>query len=169
MAYTYDPIFAADPNNPATVAKDATITIFNPADPTKAAVTITDPTGSPLANPMTVNGAGFGPAFQHATLDRVGWTGAGFVGYFTSYEGMREEAQAAKTAAQAAQSIAQTVETRAATGEFKGQKGDQGAPGPQGPAGISNVALDTDGIPYFAAGSNAVQILADTDGAPYYV
>lgn len=34
---------------------------------------------------------------------------------------------------------------------------------------VSNIALDTDGVPYFVAGSNAVQILADTDGAPYFV
>ncbi|HEY1158604.1 MAG TPA: hypothetical protein VGE95_20265, partial [Arthrobacter sp.] len=63
MAYTYDPIFAADPSNAANVAASASITIFDPNDPSKAPVTITDVTGSPLPNPITVNAKGFGPAF----------------------------------------------------------------------------------------------------------
>lgn len=109
MANTYDPIFAADPNNPATVAKDASITIFDPADVTMAAVTITDVTGSPLTNPVVVNKNGFGPAFQHATLDRVGWSGGGFTGYFTSYEGMKLVATDAATAAAASASAAATA------------------------------------------------------------
>jgi len=106
MAYTFDAVFAVDPNNPANVAKNATITIFDPADPTQAPIAITDPTGMPLPNPITVDAAGMGPAYQHPTLARVGWKGAGFVGYFTSYEGMFNETQAAKTAAQAAVSEA---------------------------------------------------------------
>jgi lysophospholipase L1-like esterase len=136
MAYTYDPIFAADPNNPATVAKDATITIFDPADAAKAPVAITDPTGSPLANPLKVNAAGFGPAFQHPTLARVGWMGAGFVGYFTSYEGMLNETVAAKASAQA-------IEARANAGEFRGTKGDKGDKGDRGIDGANVLPTDT--------------------------
>lgn len=109
MAYTFDPIFAQDPNNPNTVAKDAAITLFNPADPTKAPITITDPTGSPLPNPITVDSFGMGPAFQHATLERVGWFGAGFTNYLTSYEGMKNTATAAKDAAAASASAAGTA------------------------------------------------------------
>ncbi len=132
MAYTYDPIFAADPNNPATIAKDATLTIFDPADPNKAPVTIIDATGSPLANPLKVNAAGFGPAFQHASLERVGWQGAGYTGYFTSYEGMKAETTAAKNAAQdaaanAAAAATAEVEARIAAGEFQGAPGKDGA------------------------------------------
>lgn len=102
MAFTFDPIFAVDPNNPATVAKNASITIFDPADPNQAPIAIQDPTGVPLPNPMTVDASGMGPAYQHPTLARVGWKGAGFVGYFTSYEGMFNETVAAKDAAQSA-------------------------------------------------------------------
>lgn len=35
MAYTFEPLFAADPSNPSMVAADASITIFDPADPNK--------------------------------------------------------------------------------------------------------------------------------------
>jgi len=102
VAYTFDPIFAADPSNPANVAPNAAILIYDPNDAGKAPVTITDLTGSPLPNPVTVNKNGFGSAFQHATLDRLAWSGAGFEGFFTSYEGMKEEAVAARAAAEAA-------------------------------------------------------------------
>lgn len=47
-----------------------------------------------------------------------------------------------------------------------GSKGDKGDPGP---AGASNVALDTDGVPYFSPGVSQVAIFADTDGVPAFV
>ena len=50
-------------------------------------------------------------------------------------------------------------------------RGGPGVPGTAGPAGsgfVSNVAVDEDGRPYFAAGSNEVQLISDTDGRPYY-
>jgi hypothetical protein len=34
--------------------------------------------------------------------------------------------------------------------------------------GVSNVALDTDGVPYFEVGASAATISADTDGVPYF-
>jgi hypothetical protein len=106
MAFTFDQVFAADPANPANIAQNAAITIFAPGDPTMAPLTITDPNGAPLANPLTVNANGFGSAFMHATLDRVAWAGGGFTGYFTSYEGIKNVAIAAQTAAEAAQAEA---------------------------------------------------------------
>ena len=57
MAFSFDPIFATDPNNPTNVASNASIVISDPADPGNAPVTITDVTGSPLPNPVTVNTA----------------------------------------------------------------------------------------------------------------
>jgi hypothetical protein len=116
VAYTYDEIFAKDGSNPEVVAQDATITIFDPADPEKNPVPIFDVTGSPLPNPITVNSAGMGPAFYSETLDRVGWFGAGFQNYLTSYEGMRTEAQAAKTAAQSAAANAAAAASEALAG-----------------------------------------------------
>jgi hypothetical protein len=102
VAYTFDNLFAADPSNPTNVASNASILLYDPADPTKAPVTITDPTGSPIPNPVTVNKNGFGPAMQHATLDRLAWEGGGFSNFITSYEGIKNEAVSARTAAQTA-------------------------------------------------------------------
>jgi hypothetical protein len=102
MALTFDQIFAADPANPANVASNAAVLIYAPGDVTKAPLTITDPSGGALANPVIVNANGFGSAFMHATLDRVAWDGGGFSGFFTSYEGMKEVAVAAQAAAETA-------------------------------------------------------------------
>ena len=128
MAYTYDAIFAVDPNSPSNVARNASILIFDPNDATKTPVTLTDITGSPIANPITVNQHGFGPAIKHATLDRLAWEGAGMSGVFTSYEGMKEEAVAARVAAQnAATSAGQAatihLDELIAAGNFEGPAG----------------------------------------------
>jgi hypothetical protein len=99
-------VFAADPANPANVAQNASVTIFAPGDATMTPLTITDPDGTPLPNPIPVNANGFGSAFAHATLDRVAWAGGGFTGFFTSYEGMKQVALDAQTAAETAASTA---------------------------------------------------------------
>jgi hypothetical protein len=106
MAYSFDQIFAADPANPANVAQNASVTIFAPGDATMTPLTITDPDGTPLPNPIPVNANGFGSAFAHATLDRVAWAGGGFTGFFTSYEGMKQVAVDAQAAAESAASNA---------------------------------------------------------------
>jgi YD repeat-containing protein len=113
VAYTFEQIFAADPANPANIAQNAAITIFQPNDPTKTPLVLTDPSGGALANPVPVNANGFGPAFMHATLDRVAWEGGGFTGFFTSYDGMKAEAVDARAAAEAAQTEAETAKAAA--------------------------------------------------------
>jgi hypothetical protein len=105
MAYSFDQIFAADPANPANVAQNASVTIFAPGDATMTPLTITDPDGTPLPNPIPVNANGFGPAFM-ASIDRVAWEGGGFTGFFTSYEGMKQVALDAQTAAENAAATA---------------------------------------------------------------
>jgi peptidoglycan/xylan/chitin deacetylase (PgdA/CDA1 family) len=102
VAYSFDQVFAADPANPSNIAQNASILIYQPGDATKTPLVITDPSGGALSNPVTVNANGFGPAFAHATLDRVAWDGGGFTGFFTSYEGMKAEAVAARSAAESA-------------------------------------------------------------------
>lgn len=102
MAYTYEQIFAADPSDAARVATNGVVTIFAPGDPARTPLVITTVDGLPLSNPMQVNDVGYGPAFMHATLDRVAWAGGGPSGFFTSYDGMKDEAVAARQAAQAA-------------------------------------------------------------------
>lgn len=99
MAFTYDQIFAVDPSNTSRVASNGAITIYAPGDPTKTPITITSVSGAPLANPIQVNELGFGPAFMHATLDRVAWSGGGMEGLFTSYEGLKNVALDAQAAA----------------------------------------------------------------------
>ena len=165
MAYSFDQIFAADPANPQNVASNAAVLIYTPGDATKAPLTITDPSGGPLANPVIVNANGFGSAFMHATLDRVAWDGGGFSGFFTSYEGMKQVAVAAQTAAESAAADASTsagttVTTAAVNGSGRliltkadtttvdagsviGPQGIQGPPGSTGPQGPAGVADDT--------------------------
>ena len=102
MAYTFEQILAADESNPQLVATNGGVTIFTPGDPNRTPLTITTVDGLPLANPVQVNSQGYGPAFMHATLDRVAWSSGTFSGYFTSYDGMKEEAVAARREAVAA-------------------------------------------------------------------
>ena len=119
MPYTYDEIFAKDPNgNGDAIARNASITISDPADPTMAPIAITDPTGMPLPNPIIVDRDGMGPAFQHPTLHRVRWSGGGKMNYFTSYEGMFNETVAAKEAAQASSNSAASAASTAAAVAF---------------------------------------------------
>ena len=113
VAYAFKQIEAHDPSNPGLVAPNASVTIFEPGDPTKTPLTLTTLAGDPLPNPVTVNGLGYGPAFMHATLPQVAWSGGGLTGTFESYEGMRDEAIAAVTAAETAAGNAAAAEAAA--------------------------------------------------------
>jgi YD repeat-containing protein len=139
---TYEQVFAADPANPSNVAQNAAITIFAPGDVTMTPLTITDPDGQPLANPITVNANGFASAFAHATLDRVAWAGGGFTGFFTSYEGMKGEAVAARADAETAQQAATEAAANAATAATAAAD-----------AAAGNTFLPTSGISYNPDGS----------------
>jgi hypothetical protein len=126
--FTYEQVFAADPSNPSNIAQNAAITIFAPGDVTMTPLTITDPDGQPLTNPIPVNANGFGSAFAHATLDRVAWAGGGFTGFFTSYEGMKQVAVDAQTAAESAAATAGAdavvrLDELIAAGSFEGPAG----------------------------------------------
>ena len=99
MAYPYKQIFAVDESAPERVAQNGVVTIFAPGDTTKTPLAITSLEGLPLPNPIQVNGEGYGPPFMHATLSQVAWSGAGLSGTFESYEGMRDEAVAARLGA----------------------------------------------------------------------
>jgi hypothetical protein len=167
-----------DPFNTSNVVANGQIFIYDPADTGNTSpLPLTDPNGLPISNPLMSNSNGFLPAFI-TTMPQVKWVGSGFVGFFASYTGLRDVALDA--VAKLDGLAVGTVETVEATADaeatvtgsdakqinLKIPRGPQGAPGA---AGLSNVALDDDGTPYFVAGSNAVQILADIDGAPYFV
>jgi lysophospholipase L1-like esterase len=173
MAYTYDAIFAVDPNSPSNVARNASILIFDPNDATKTPVTLTDITGSPITNPITVNQHGFGPAIKHATLDRLAWEGAGMSGVFTSYEGMKEEAVAARVAAQTAateagQAATADLAARIAAGEFKGDKGNDGSNVLPTDTAIKN-AITTPGTQTEAALSATYALKSEAGGKAAFV
>ncbi|MDR6794362.1 hypothetical protein J2X12_002901 [Pseudarthrobacter oxydans] len=176
--YPFDMQLAVDPYNTSNVVANGQVFIYDPADVNNASpLVLTDPNGLPLTNPLMSNSNGFIPAFI-ATSPQVKWVGAGFVGYFASFEGLRDVAlEAVAKLDGLAVGTVETVDalegasatvtgTDAKQLNLKIPRGLQGAPGA---AGLSNIALDDDGTPYFVAGSNAVQILADTDGAPYFV
>jgi hypothetical protein len=72
------------------------------ADPdTGSAITIVDPAGLPMANPIETSAQGFIPAFQ-ATIPHVKWSDGTYAGFLSSYKGLLDEAVAAREAAEAA-------------------------------------------------------------------
>lgn len=151
MAYAFDQIIAADPSNPERVASQGVVTIFAPGDTTQTPLTITTLEGFPLENPIKVNDQGYGPAFMHATLDQVAWSGGGFSGLFVSYKGMKEVAVAAQEgagnaalssansalSAQAAIAAAAGAEERAAASALAAERAAAAAAGAAGGAAFA--------------------------------
>jgi hypothetical protein len=156
VAYTFEQVFAADPANPANIARNAAILIYAPGDATKTPITITDPSGGALSNPVIVNANGFGSAFIHATLDRVAWDGGGFSGFFTSYDGMKEVAVAAQAAAEDAAAIAGADAAAVATAAIGDATADADAAAASAATAASNAA----------ASASAAAISASLVGAP---
>ncbi|WP_324644140.1 hypothetical protein [Pseudarthrobacter sp. LT1] len=175
-------------------ATNAQVYVYDANDTTNSTpLALKDASGLPTANPLTSSADAFVKPIYAPSQD-IKYVGAGLTVFVSSAKGMRDAAAASAADAEAARvqaaaaaaervtaasvngsgkliltkADAQTVDAGSVVGP-KGDKGDTGLQGPQGPAGISNIALDTDGTPYFAAGSNAVQILADTDGQPYFI
>lgn len=114
MPYVFDQIFAVDEANPQNVARNSSVLLYQIGDVTKTPVTITTPGGDPLPNPVIVNENGFGPIPMHQTLDSLAWEGGGFGGVMRSYDGMKDEAVAARAAAEAAAAEAATAGAAAA-------------------------------------------------------
>jgi hypothetical protein len=160
VAYTFEQIFAADPANPANVAQNASILIYAPGDVTKTPLTINDPSGGALSNPVIVNANGFGSAFMHATLDRVAWDGGGFTGFFTSYEGMKNVAVAAQTAAEAAAATAGTDAAAVATAAIGDATADADAAAASAATAANNAAVSAT-----AAANSAALVGAPADTA----
>lgn len=98
--YPFEMQIAVDANNPDTVVQAGLVTIADPE--TGSTITIVDPAGLPMANPIETSAQGFIPAFQ-ATIPHVKWSDGMYAGYLSSYKGLLEEAKAARLAAEAAQ------------------------------------------------------------------
>ncbi len=78
------------------VLNGASVTIYSPADTTRSTpLTLLDAAGLPLANPVMTSPEGFLPAFQ-ATMPQVMWSGGGYIGYLSSYQGLMDEVRAIK-------------------------------------------------------------------------
>lgn len=111
MPYPYPGVFAIDPDNPSNVAVEAELTIFDPADSSRAPILLVDSGGLPVPNPMTTNNKGFVGAF-YADLDEVGWVAGELVGLIQSFSGIRNAAL--KAADQANTAAADAAESRIA-------------------------------------------------------
>jgi hypothetical protein len=90
------------------------------------------------------------------------------------------DAETAATAAAAAQGVATTAQAEATAAKTAAQQAAttaaNAAPTDAQMAKIvtdkllpSNLALDTDGVPFISPGQNGVFVFADTDGRPYFV
>lgn len=106
----YDGLWAIDPSNPANVATDANVTIFDPNDPAKNPVSLTDADGLPVTNPLVTNSRGFVGAFR-ADLKRVGWVAGDLVGYLGNFDSIAADAEIALSdSAQAKMSAAESAQ-----------------------------------------------------------
>jgi hypothetical protein len=98
--YPLDMQLVVDPLNPENVVRDGDVYLYDPSDLAGVSpIAIKDPSGLPLTNPLKSNAYGFTrPCI--VTIPRVKWKSGMFEGFFYSYDGLRNEAIAAKVAAQ---------------------------------------------------------------------
>ena len=95
--------------------------------------------------------------------------------------GAKTAAAASASSASAAATTAQTAQTNAAASATSAAAAVTAAAAAAAPTQeqlnaivqqkllVSNLALDTDGVPFISPGSNSVFVYADTDGRPYFV
>lgn len=118
MSYPYQGLFAIDPGNPSNVALNADVLIFDPNDPARNPLPLTDSEGLTLLNPLSTNDKGFIGMF-YAPLDQIGWSAGELVGLEQSFIGLRDLALAASdssaaSAAEAGISRQEATEAREA-------------------------------------------------------
>jgi hypothetical protein len=100
--YPFEMQIAVVATYPGTVIQAGVITIYNPDDTSLASpLALVDNAGIPTANPMTTSAQGFIPRFQ-STLPHVMWSNGTYSGFLSSYQGLLDEAIAARVAAEAA-------------------------------------------------------------------
>lgn len=104
--YPIDMQLVVDPLNPENVVRAGIVHMYDPTDTAGASpITLKDPSGLPLPNPLTSNAYGFIPPFI-AAIPKVKWKSGSFEGFLFSYGGLRNEAIAARAAAETAQAAA---------------------------------------------------------------
>lgn len=150
MSYLFDGLWAIDPLNPANVAINSQVVIFDPTDETHTPIALTDGDGLVLPNPLTTNDKGFVGAFR-ASLDRVGWDAMGLTGYLTSYDGLKSAADQSATAATVAAGDAKEAREASELSRIAAEKASELVEAPsdtvmaatfQNPATLSAKTLD---------------------------
>lgn len=146
--YAFDSQLVADPVT-LQIAANASVAVYDSADTGNTTpLTLTDLNGLPLGNPLTSTAQGFIPAFQ-TTSSQVKLVGGGLTVLASSYQGLKSDADAAKSFVQgigvAATNTAATGSPAAVSIDSNGQMTFTIPAGPQGPQGAdgSNV-LPTD-------------------------
>jgi hypothetical protein len=105
--YPLDMQLVVDPLNPQNVVRNGSVYIYDPADTAGTSpIALKDPSGMPLPQPLQSNDFGFIPP-TIVTIPRVKWKSGDFEGFFYSYDGLRNEAVAAREAAEAVELFAQ--------------------------------------------------------------
>lgn len=126
------------------VVKNAQVTIYATTDTNLTSpLALVDPKGLPISNPMTSTAEGFLPPFQ-ATQSQVMWSGDGYIGYLSSYQGLLTAALAAQAAAESATTGGGQLPTGGADGQILGRAA--GAPLWINPANGSVEPGDVDSI-----------------------
>jgi len=112
--YPLDMQLVVDPLNPQNVVRDGAVYLYDPSDEAGVSpIALKDPSGLPLTNPLTSNAFGFTqPCIMG--IPKAKWKSGTFEGFFYSYDGLRNEAIAARAAAETAQSAAVTAGADAA-------------------------------------------------------
>lgn len=112
--YPLDMQLVVDPLNPENVVRDGAVYLYDPSDEEGVSpIVLKDPSGLPLPNPLISNAFGFiSPSI--VTIPKVKWKSGEFEGFFFSYDGLRNEAIAARAAAESAALSANTAATDAA-------------------------------------------------------
>jgi hypothetical protein len=131
---------------------------FSIPSPTQELVDAVDASASSAAGAQTAAVAAQGSAANAATAAANSATSAATSA--TAASGAQTAATAAQTAAQAA--VAEAAAAAAPTPEQLNEA-------VRATLLPSNLALDTDGVPFISPGANDVFVYLDTDGRPYFV
>lgn len=149
--YAFDMQLVVDPFNTANVVANGQVYIYAAGDTLNSVpLALTDRDGIALSNPLISNSYGFLQAFV-TSAPQVKWVSGEFGGFFNSYVGLRDAALEAVDTAAAAASTSLEASASAATAADAATQAAADAAAAATAAGGSNIALDTDGVPYFLA------------------
>lgn len=166
MPFPFQGLFAIDPRDPANVAQESFVTIFDPHDASHTPIPLYDSEGMIIPNPVQTNDKGFIGVF-YADLDEVGWTAENLVGLVQSYEGVKTIALSASDAAATSATRAQNAEASALESAGAAAKAASMVEAPADDV-IATLALSTDSMTYEALGT-ATALMLGTDGSPFQV